>query len=458
MDWWADWSLDLGSPQQATRQPVSESESFPQQWQYIASTDRFQVVVCSRRSGKTIGAVKRALRICETAGARVLYLTMIRRNARKYFFDPIINLAAGAAVNQTDLTVKFPNGAYIEAGSCLDEGDVDRHRGDAWNLVILDEAQSFRDHVMRRLIDEVIMPSLAERRGSLDLLGTPPPAGPVGYLYEVWKEQRFARRHWTLFENPFFPRGEIEEVCRVRGLTPEHPIYRREYLGEFAVDTESLVYTYDAQKNAAPERPEPANPQWRYSMGIDLGFQDRDAIVVLGWRRDDPDHRLWECYSWQKNHLDVDQLAVEVVATYKRFRPESIVGDTGGHGAVKVLKSLSARLGDVAIASKPASVADSIALVNDDLRAGRLLLRPGGDIVHDMALVTWQSTAKDEVSDSYHSDVLDACRYAHWGARHYLGKAPAPPPTLDELRMQRSAWRRQVANDPYSSRRWVNRG
>ena len=445
---------------------VTETDSFARQWEYVVAASRFNAVVCSRRAGKTEGAVRRAARlIAIKPGARVLYITLIRRNSRKLFFEPLRSylIAKGVAfeANETDLTLHLFNGSYIECSSCSDLDDIDKHRGDKWDLVLLDEAQAVRDEVVRPLVDEAILPSLGDRRGSLDVLGTPAPAGPVGYLYEVFTEGRFQRFHWTTFENPHYPKGEIEELCKARGLTPEHPIYKREFLGEFVVDLESLVYEYQTGRNDLPATgcPDPDNDNWRYSIGLDLGFQDRDAIAVAGWRRDDPEHRLYEAWSFQKNHQDVDQLAAVFVDAYHKWRPQIVIGDTGGHGAVKVLKSLESRLGGITIQAKPASLLDSIGAVNDDFRTGRILLDPRGPIANDAKLTTWApGKIKQEVSDAYHSDVLDAWRYAHWGARHFRGKASAPAKSLDERRMERSAAKRRVETDPWNPKYFRRHG
>lgn len=434
---------------------VTEEDSFPAQWRYVASESRWNATVCSRRSGKTAGCVRRAVRVLTTRPrARVLYLTLIRRNARKYFFEPLreylTKKTIGFTVNEQTLSLRTESSGYVEVGSCYDMGDVEKYRGDQWDLVILDEAQSFRDDLIRTLVDQAILPSLGDRRGVLDILGTPPPGGKIGYLYEVFSSSRFAQYHWTLFDNPHFPAGEAEALCAARGLTPDHAIYRREFLGEFWVDPNSLVYEYQSPRNDYDSIPEIDSDQWRYSLGIDLGFSDRDAIVVLGWRRDDGQRRIYERESWQKNHLDVDELAEKFTEIYKRWRPQTIVGDTGGHGAVKVLKSLESRLGGISIAAKPASLLDSIGIVNDDLRTGRLLLSPRGPIADDARRVVWREGRRGvEISDSFHSDITEACRYALWGARHFKAKAPPPEPTRNERRDRALQRRRQALSQPW---------
>lgn len=431
-------------------------------WAFVSAATRFNAVVCSRRAAKSHSAVRRAARILlAKPGARVCYVTLIRRNAKKYFASPLHSLAVKKGVecelNSSDLMLEFGNGSFAQALGCTDLSEVETVLGDQWDLAIIDEAQSFRDVVIKELVERAIMPSLVDRKGGLDLLGTPPPAGAVGYLYDQFVGGRFKPFQWTLFDNPWIDPAEIAELIQVQGITPEHALYKREYLGEFVVDPSSLVFEYAPQRNdwVADMKPDPADPMWCFSMGVDLGFSDRDAIVVLGWRRDDPMHRLHEAWAWQKNHLDFDTLATVFHDAVNRWHPMRIVGDTGGHGAVKIIKSLEARLASTAIEQKPASVEDSIALVNGDMRTGRILLDPQGPIVADMKLTTWEAArntkSKRVISDAYHSDILAAFRYAHSCAMHFTASVGnAQPIETEDQRLARLIYQRaQAEQDPY---------
>ncbi len=432
------------------------------QWEYVNGIFRFNIGVCSRRAGKSEGAVRKATKkALGKPGARVAYVTLIRRNCKKYFFWPVLELlrkkGAGFEADQSDLIVKLHNGSFIQAFSVSELGDIETVLGDKWDLVIIDEAQSFRDDVIEELVVRGLFPQLLDRRGTLDLLGTPPPAGEVGYFWNTWSSGKFQRYRWTLFENPWIESSEVKELVDAVGLTPDHAIYKREYLGEFCVDPNSLVFEYQTGRNDIDTLPfsmekvqELDREVWRFAMGLDLGFQDRDAISVVGWRKDDPSHTVYECYSFQRNHLDVDKLSEEFIAAYKLWRPIKVIGDNGGHGATKVLKTLEARLGGIVIDSKPTSVHDSIGLLNDELRTGRLKVQPKGIIANDFKLTTWKAGKRgQEISDAYHSDILAALRYAMHGAQHFRAKGPKPPETLDQIRYRVMMDRQRRESDLY---------
>lgn len=177
---------------------------------------------------------------------------------------------------------------------------------------------------------------------------------------------------------------------------------------------------------------------WRFSLGLDMAWApDRDAIAIVGWRKDDGAHRLWLVYEFEQGHQDVDQLSAVFVPLVRRVRPIVIVADDGGHGAVKTLKTLEARIGGFEITMKPRDLDVSTGLMNDELRAGRLRVPRDGMCAEDLG--QWQYRVKNgkrERSDVFHSDITEAARYAVWGATAWMGKDP--PPALDPEAQRRA--------------------
>lgn len=467
-------------PASVPEQPVApvwrapnESDSFAQQWAYVISDARFNAVCCSRQAGKTYGAGLAAELVLSRPHTKVIYATLIRRNAKKLFWRPLLDglekrgcgsVRVGA--NETEMMLWLANGSFCQALSCEKMADLARIRGDQADLFLVDECQEPRDDVLEALTTRIIPPMLMKRGGRLDLLGTVPEAEPSAFSERLDGAPKFPEWKaygWDCFANPHMDRALIERTCREAGLVPGHPVYEREILGRRVKDPSKLAYEFEPGRNEYDDLDGFfTGPSWRHAMGIDLGFQDRDAIVVVAWRADDALHRLYVRHFWQQNHLDVDQLSPIVADCLKRFRPmSSVVGDHGGHGAVKVMATLEHRL-NVLIAKKPGDVMVSVGLVNDDLRTGRLLLPRGSELGQDLGRVQRSvnlTTKRVEINKvGYHSDLSEALRYAHAGARHFAAKAPKPEPTLDERRMQRFATKRAVNGDPWNPRNYRRAG
>jgi hypothetical protein len=473
---------------------ITEADSFLKQWEYITAKDRFNVQWSGRRAAKTSGSrIKTAMLNEAQPGRRVLYIHQTSTNAEQQFFRPLVDTDPPEAdqkkyrfralslkarhvphrADNNDLMVFWTNGSYLRCMGCNNLAEVKKKLGEFWHEIIIDEMQSYPDEVLYELIDRAILPTMIDRSGSATFQGTPP-VTKAGFWYDMLTKSTFRKFHWTLFDNPYIDHDAVS-VYAARGIKPEDPIYRREVLGEICVDPNAVVFKYDSPRNDLPvvANPsemwecdgfretavaEPHHPAWRHAMGVDLGFSDHDAIVVLGWRMDDPKHRLFERWSWQRNHLDYLAMAEVFKKAAERWQPQQVCADTGGHGARKIVESLRNVFSIYKFALKPSSVLDSIALVNDELRTGRMLVDPNGLIAHDARLVVWkQGQHEVEISDTFHSDVMAALRYAHSVAYHHQSEAAAPEYDEDDnSREARTArfirqWehRQRVERDPY---------
>ena len=474
---------EVARERRSTWEPITELTSldprkpgrlFPKQWSAVNCNARFMVNWSGRRASKTGTSILRTgKRNTETPGRRVLYIHQTALNAQLQFFDPLLELLSRQSIPHTadhgDLLIYWGNGSFVRAMGCDNVGEVKTKLGDRWDEIIVDEMQDYADPVIKLLIDKAAIPTLIDNNGSLLCQGTPP-VTKAGFWYDLITRSKFAKLNWNLFDNPYIGHDAVEAYAN-RGIGPDHPIYRREVLGEIVVDPNAIVFEYESPRNDMPRilarvapwtyvnidgvawpetiRAEPNHPSWRYAMGMDLGFSDNDAIVVLGWRMDDPQKRLYEVWSWQENHLDYMKLAAVFRVAVDRYHPQRICVDTGGHGARKIMESLKAAFSMYEYLMKPASVLDSIALVNDEFRTGRLLVDPNGLIAHDAGLVVWVDGKHHvEISETFHSDIMAALRYAHSCCYHYQAEAPPPPETDDERHIRQWLERKAVRDDP----------
>lgn len=471
--------------------PISYVEDFGgkfvKAWEALECEAQFQVWDCSRRSAKTGTAARRTVkRSSERANHRTLYIHRTRELAKMQFFQTgesvgskanpgVMELLSRHGIDEarhdlSELWTRLKNGAFVQAIGCDDEDDVDKKLGYQWDDILIDECQDQKDKLLRKLVDKTLLPTLIDRGGTLTLLGTPPEVED-GFWNEVSDPNgasTFKRLHWTLLDNPFIDRADLIKVYEGRGFkldftnpSNNHPVVQREIFGLHVVDPESLVYEYLAgpEFNDWPVSGIPFvdSPAWRYSMGVDIGGvtedNDEDAIVVLGWRIDDPKHHVYERESYH-GHGDSEAFCKRILETVARWRPmQAACADTGGAGAVKMLAYLAPRLGGLVLTPKPSSVETSQRLLGDEIRARRLKLNPLGCVAKG---------AKTFRKGTHEPDALAACRYAYHGAYNWLGKdmtkKKAEPKTsaeldeeIDKARMARFAEQRRYANSPWKS-------
>jgi hypothetical protein len=441
---------------------------FVPQWGLITCQALAICLLCSRRAGKTAGLVYRTAKLSwENPGRRTLYIHHTLENGRNQFFKATSMGAEHAEVALLDVldkhgiayqednvsvNVTLENGSFIQIVGCDNIAQVRKKLGYHWDEVIIDEAQEHDHDLLELLVKKTLLPTLIDTMGTFILSGTPSSV-EAGLWFETINNPRYQHLHWTMMDNPIIKLEAIVESMGKAGYTidfanPQNndPLVQREVFGLQVVDHRDLIYPYSEAKNGYPLTgiPELESKTWRYAMGIDIGGanedNDRDAVVVFGWRMDDPKHEIFERECWEARQLDSEEFCERVVETYFAWRPMmSVCGDTGGAGANKDLAWMAKRMAGMEFTPKPTSVDLSTRMLNDELRAGRMKVDPKGLIARDAKLCSKKST--------YHSDVMPAARYALHGALNWLAKEvppPADPNDADAIWARRMArWNQQ---------------
>jgi hypothetical protein len=322
------------------------------------------------------------------------------------------------------LAITFPNKSVIFLSGCSDKSELDKFRGLALKLVYIDEVQSFKSFI-KELIDEVLGPALADYAGKLKLIGTPG-AVNAGYFYETINNPEFSRHFWTFWQNPFISklsgmahREILQRELKRRGVDNLHPSVRREWYGEWIVDTDSLVFKYNAQLNDYVNLPELTD----YVIGVDLGHDDADAIAIIGWHK-----HFRKCFLVHEDIVKqqgISELAEKLSLLIKKYQPLRVVMDTGGLGK-KVAEELRKRSSLPIQAAEKSRKFEYIEFLNDALRTGVFLAKKESKFAQDSYLIEWDydKTTPDKkvIKDEPHSDILDAALYAYREALHWLSE------------------------------------
>lgn len=409
---------------------------FEKQLPFGLARDRFQTACCTRRSGKTVGELAKVLDVARSKpGSVSLYITLSRINAKRLAWEIIKGLAAdwnlGAVASEGELLLTLPNGARVYLTGCADMGEVEKFRGLPLAIVVIDEAQSFPTVLLQKLIDEVLTPALMDFAGLLVLVGTPGPV-PIGYFHDCVVSPAWAHFAWSVFDNPYIerksgrtPRDLLDDELKRRGVDEADPVIQREWFGRWVLDTNSLVFRYDAARNhrvlTAPfDRP---HFHQHHVIGVDLGFDDADAIAVLGWSDDSPTLDL--VFEWVGAKQNISALMGQVKAAYDKYQPIAIVADTGGLGK-KIAEEISSRTQIPIEAAEKERKLEHIELLNDALRTALFFAPRTSRFAQDSMLVEWDRSnpEKPKISERYHSDICDAVLYAYRRCLQWLHEKP----------------------------------
>ncbi len=413
---------------------------FGPQHAYVADRAKNKTALCSRRAGKTVAC---AVSLLEAArgrdGAVALYITKSRVNARRIVWRTLLRLnrlyKLGGEPNETEASLRFANESTIYLLGAKDRDRIEDYRGLALVKAIIDEAQSMPGY-LREMIEDVLEPALMDFDGSIELIGTPGPI-PKGFFYDRCHDPKWSAHHWTVFDNPWIlekskktPEQHLQETLARRGVGIDDPSIQREWFGQWVLDRDSLVYAYDSARNDYTGLPRATAP-WRYVIGVDLGFEDSDAICVLAYNAHSVDTYLVEEAVEPKR--GVTDLALRVKGLFDKYGRANIsaaVVDAGGLGK-KIVHEMNDRH---SLPVRPADKAhkdSAIEILNDGLRTGALRLPPGSKCAAAMMTVEWdrdRSTPERRVVRGHMPDELDALLYAYRESLAWTSRgAPATP-------------------------------
>jgi hypothetical protein len=433
-----------------------ESLLFQPQVDFVRDKSRRKTLLCPRRAGKSFSAAVYLMITClnRPVKANCLYATLTKGSARGILW-PLLKLfndeyELGCHFHNTQLICTFPGGhRRITLTGAESRAEIDKLRGQAYDLVVIDECKSFPTDVLTELVREVIGPALNDNLGSIVLMGTP---GNVltGVFYETTKnastlmrlyehrETRPARRWsghtWTIAENIAQP--HLWDACLADkesyGWSDDNPIWKREYLGTWVSDDDAFVYKYNPERHTWAKDPESRNEfglpdehEWKYLMGCDLGYDDPFALVVVAYS--ETCDTLYQVYDYKEAHLTVGDVARVIKDTQAIFGEfEIMVGDRGGLGKM-VLAELSERHELHIEAAEKTEKRDYIELLNSDMIEGRVKILEDSELAQEMCYLVWDEHGQKE-DRSCANHVCDSFLYTWRYSFHNFSRALKTPP------------------------------
>lgn len=426
------------------------------------------VAIPGRRGGKTVGIKIRLVRALRQRGGISAYIALTRPTAERLMWQPLKDLnreySLGLEFREQKLQVYDPtSGGELWLVGADDKREREKLRGHAFVEVAMDEAGSFGPY-LSYLIDDVLDPALEDYGGTLLLVGTPPAAcaGPFFEASTGIMGDRWSRHHWTVLDNSKFPRWvdapDWQEQARAwldrymsdRGWDEDNPIFRREWLGEWYKDADSLVYKYRADRNAYDKLPAGVS-QWQHLLGVDLGYDDATAFVVLAFSVEDP--RAYVVEAWKRSGMIASEVAAEIADYKSKYNPRRIVVDSGGLGKM-VVEEFKRRYSLPVFPAQKNAKFDYIEHLNADLIAGNLLIPRDHELGEEWSLLQWDENRRKE-DERFENHLADACLYAWRESQHYRHRAVKPLPKTgsrayydaEAERMKREAIRRVQAQN-----------
>lgn len=406
----------------------------PKQRQVIECRARIITVRTGRRGGKT-HLISRWLfkRAQDRAGAICLFVALTRPSAKRLIWSELKKInklyGLGAKFNGQDLTVTLPNGSQIWLAGATAGPEIEKLRGHAFDLVCTDESGSFGEE-FEYLLREVLDAALEDYAGTLAMFGTPNAAAAGAFFdRDTSSAEHIAHFHWTVLDNPFFPRwaGRKDwrkvaaawwaEKKRREGWADDDPVMAREWLALWVRDANRLVYRVDDDNLID------VLPQDSYSLilGGDLGWNDQKTIVALACSETTSALFYVDCFA--RSQMLIDDYAATLKEFMATHKPVAIVCDAGALG-VDIVELLRQRHAIPVIAAQKTQKPANIAYLNSALRANiapkdapapvrRLRFLPAARAVWEqMRILQWADKWQKKTDQAFREDLADGALYA----------------------------------------------
>jgi hypothetical protein len=410
---------------------------------------RFVAAECSRRAGKThLAAAVIILKLLAAKhGQEVVYVAPTLARGKELIWLELMRMLEeyGLVWKSNESTGKMwtPSGVLFRIVGLNNKKQVGKvARGGNTVLVVTDETQEF-PHLLEQFLN-AIGPALAESLGCCLAMGTPT-VNESDYWAQICDGgEGFQLVHWTLRDNPYLGRDPDELLADERkrhGWSEDHPNYVREYLGKRCRDASNMVLELDEARNvvtsirgyvpsiwSVPFDPahDALRARWRHFIGIDFGFTDATAWVVLAAPTHGPE--VYAVHCEKESGLTWDQVIERTAGLVRRYRPQGVVGDSASGGKtfletfnVRYARTLGVYIRAASKHDKPAS----IAVMNTELRKGRLkFLAPvTSQLVTEARALQWENPERTEILEgsAYPEDFFDSLRYAFndfWAFAH----------------------------------------
>jgi phage terminase large subunit len=250
---------------------------------------RWAVLVCHRRAGKTVATICDTIRRAVTENkpdARYAYIAPYYAQAKNIAWDYLLKFAAPAIVkaNQSELWVELVNGAKIRL---FGADNPDALRGLYLDGVVLDEYADMKP----RLWGEIVRPLLTDRQGWATFIGT-----PKGHnaFYEIYNEAQ-KNPNWyvkTLRADQSGLLPEAELIDAQQSMSENQ--YEQEFLCSFEAAIIGAYYGQEMRRITDLERITTVDydPMFPCHTVWDLGYNDSTAII---W---------WQCVYGEIRVLD----------------------------------------------------------------------------------------------------------------------------------------------------------
>jgi len=244
------------------------------------SKNRWSVLVCHRRFGKTVCMINHLIRsalLSKQKNPRYAYISPTFKQSKSIAWDYMKQFTAKipyTKFNETELRVDLPNGARI---TLLGAENSDGLRGIYLDGCVIDEYAN----VHSKLFPEIIRPALSDRKGYCVFIGTP--QGMNNNFYELYQHAQGADDWFNYIAKASDTQiVDPEELVKAKEVMGDKK-YQQEFECDWIANIEGAIYN-DALAKMEDNKQltrVPYDPSLPVSTAWDLGVADHSSIIFF---------------------------------------------------------------------------------------------------------------------------------------------------------------------------------
>ncbi len=422
----------------------------PKQKEYINSPTTTTLAYGGKRAGKSLASSsliaimdqesESDARI-EIAGQSLEKVKLLhKRNLEKLskFYKLKWQYNAGASMFETPRR-------EIVFRSLRDLTNADKSVGFSVLMVLIEEAQTIREHIVSHYLDNVIRVNLMGVPGARINFAMNPPVAPQPWItQQIYMNPEVKKVHFTPNDNPKYSKRLLKKFLEkhakdlgyksVEEATENSNAFKRNILGLWIPDMGRVVInpervtTYDTLPSD--------HGSYKAVLGVDVGGgKSKDAIVAIIYNIYEKKAWLAEELEIDSSDKDIEDLATNIKKFSEKWKPHAIAFDTGGVGQ-RLAMILRTRYGIPGVIS--AKKQDKMAwleTMRTEAYRGRLLFHNDSELLKELNQIIYtEDKLKIDDENGIHSDLIDACLYAF---RHVYNSYPQPRPVEKSYKQKR---------------------
>ena len=241
---------------------------------------RYALLLCHRRLGKSTCAINHLIRAALTNSnhnPRFAYLAPSYKQAKSIAWDFLKFYAGkipGVKFNETELRCDLPNASRI---TLLGAENAESLRGLYFDGIIIDESSNIQASV----IQEILTPTLSDRKGFMYLMGTP--AGMNNIFYEYYLKAQ-GNKDWFLYtakasETKIIDQEELDQALEMLGQAK----YNQEFECSFQGNLPGSIFGKEISdlEDKKHITTVPFDPSLQVHTSWDIGYNDDTAIIFF---------------------------------------------------------------------------------------------------------------------------------------------------------------------------------